>query len=92
MQPRWHKESILLTCGGEIGSQRVGDDGLVWAGFNSDEVHYWWFSGPKGVRRSFLESSSSFFTDQLLQLVKKTSNLVVARDWWVSRLAAGNSC
>jgi hypothetical protein len=37
-RPRWYKESILLTCSDEIGSQRVGDIGAAQAGFNSDEV------------------------------------------------------
>jgi hypothetical protein len=31
-QPRWHKGSILLTCGGEIGSQRAGDVGVAQGG------------------------------------------------------------
>jgi hypothetical protein len=33
-QSRWYKESILLTCGGENGSQRVSGDGMVQLGFN----------------------------------------------------------
>jgi hypothetical protein len=37
-RPRWHKESVLLTCGGEIGPQRAGDDGATQAGFDGDEV------------------------------------------------------
>jgi hypothetical protein len=37
-RPRWYKESILLTCGDEIGSQRAGNVGAAQAGFNGDEV------------------------------------------------------
>jgi hypothetical protein len=37
-QPRWHKGSILLTSGCEIGPQRAGGIGAARAGFDGDEV------------------------------------------------------
>jgi hypothetical protein len=73
MQPRGHKGFILLTCGGEIDSQRVDNVGAARAGFNGDEVLSWRFFGPKGVHQSFLDFSSSFPPDQLL--LKATKNL-----------------
>jgi hypothetical protein len=91
-QSRWYKGSVLLTCGGGIRSQRVGDVGAAQAVFNGNRVLFWWLSGPKGVLHNFLELASSSSSDQLLQLVKNSQILVATRVRWVSRLAAGNSC
>jgi hypothetical protein len=49
MQPRWHKGSILLTCGGKIDPQRADGVGATWVGFDGEEVLSWWFSDPKGM-------------------------------------------
>jgi hypothetical protein len=73
-----HKESVSLTCGSEIGSQRANDVGAAWVGFNGDKVLSWWCFGSMGVHQSFLELASNFSSDQLLQMAMKNLNLVAS--------------
>jgi hypothetical protein len=92
MQSRWHNGSVLLTCGGGIGSQRVGGISAAQAVFNGGRVLSRWLSGPKGMLHSVLEPTSIYSLDQLLQLVKNYRILVAARVRRVLRLATGNPC
>jgi hypothetical protein len=91
-QSRWHKGSILLTCDGGIGSQRIGGVDATQTVFDGGGVLSQWLSCPKGVLHNFLELASRSSSDQLLQLVKNSRILVVARVRQVSRLTAKNSC
>jgi hypothetical protein len=78
-QSRRHNRSVLLTCGGGIGSQRADGVGAARAVFDGGWVLSWWLSGPKGMLHNFLELASSFSSDQLLQLVKNSWILVETR-------------
>jgi hypothetical protein len=78
-QSRRHKGSILLTCGGGIGSQRASGVGVARAIFDGGGLLYRWLFDSRGMLHGFLELASSSSSDQLLQLVKNSRILVAAR-------------
>jgi hypothetical protein len=79
-QPGWHKGSILLTCGGEIGSLRAGEIGVARADFNAMRPS----PGSSPVPRVCSEASlSSPLARQSLNFSKKRWKTWVA---WLARV------
>jgi hypothetical protein len=73
---RWHKGSVLLTCGSGNRPHEVIDGEAARSAVGNDEGVLRRCSGFKGVRRSFLVLPSSFLSGQLLQTVAENLNLV----------------
>jgi hypothetical protein len=75
-QSRWHKGSVLLTCGSGNGPQEVVDGKAARSVVGDGEDGLRRCSCFKGVHRSFLVLPSSFLSDQLLQMVAEKLNFV----------------
>jgi hypothetical protein len=76
MQSRWHKGSILLTCGGGNGPQEMVDGEAARSAVGDGKDGLWRCSSFMGVHQCFLVLPSSFLSGQLLQTAAENSNLV----------------